>query len=146
MHVAVLLENIGGYHAARLRAAHAVCTEKKWTFTAIQISDAQGDHPWGVPTMEFPVETVIPRNGKTGALTAGELRASGPRVAALLDRLRPAAIALPGWGFPYSRAALAWCARNRVAAVLMSESKFDDESRFWLKEFLKARLARKFHA
>lgn len=146
MHVAVLFENIGGYHAARLRAAVAACAERKWKFTAIQISDAQGEHPWGAAEMNFPVRTVLARNGGNAALTAAELRESGPLVAALLDDLRPTAVALPGWGFPYSRSALAWCRRNRVPAVLMSESKFDDGKRFWLREFLKARIARKFQA
>lgn len=139
MHVAVIFENIGGYHAARLRAAHQACLARNWKFTAIQITNAQAQHPWGDLTniITFPLITIIERVSERGGMTATELQSSGPLLTAALEKLRPDAVAIPGWGFPYSRTALRWC-RRRARAILMSESKFDDEPRQWWKEKLKA--------
>jgi glycosyltransferase involved in cell wall biosynthesis len=148
VHVAVFFENIGGYHAARLRAVDAACREKGWRFTAIQITNAQGDYAWDIPgsIITFPIRTVLARADSRGPLTPDELRASGPALVALLEELAPDAVAIPGWGFSYSRAALAWCRRRRVGAVLMSDSKRDDQKRVWWKEWWKSRLVRKFQA
>src|SRR5262249_2397417 len=54
-----------------------------------------------------------------------------------LVELQPDAVAIPGWGFQFSRAALAWCRENGISSILMSESKEDDEKRRWWKELTK---------
>ena len=48
MHIGILFYNIGGYHAARLRAVQAACEQRGWNLTAIQVTDQTGEHPWGV--------------------------------------------------------------------------------------------------
>ncbi len=47
MHLAVLFYNIGGYHLARLDAAHRACLERGWSLSAIQMAGTTNDHPWG---------------------------------------------------------------------------------------------------
>ncbi len=143
MHLVVIFENIGGYHAARLRAAQKACAARGWRFTAMQITNAQNEHPWGELDAEassFSTITILPRANARGKLTEREMHASGARMAEVLDDLRPDAVAIPGWGFAYSRAALRWCRRRHALAILMSESKWDDEPRTVWKEFFKSHL------
>ena len=150
MHIIVLFYNIGGYHAARLRAAYQTCHEKGWNLTAIQVTDNTQEHPWGSIENEitFPITTLLPV-AKTHPSINRSI--SSPVAASLitscLDQMKPDLLAIPGWGFPVSRAALSWCKRNRIPAILMSESKWDDDKRFWWKEQLKSWLyVRKYDA
>ena len=140
MHVAVVFENIGGYHAARLLATYQMCQERGWQMTAIQITDQQGEHPWGkLSSIGFPVETVLTSFNPKLSRDEG-LRRSGKLLRRLLSALRPDVVAIPGWGFDYARVALHWCRSSGACAVLMSESKRDDEKRAFWKEWLKKRL------
>lgn len=142
MHIVVIFINIGGYHAARLHATYAACQQKGWSFTAVQVTDNTQEHPWGDIEREitFPLTTLLPE-----ATTPPDRAAS--LLPSCLDTLQPDIIAIPGWSFPVSRAALSWCQRHRVSAILMSESKRDDERRHWWKEQLKSWLyIRKYDA
>ena len=136
MHLAVIFENIGGYHAARLRAAHRLCEERGWRLMAIQIFQNQMEHPWGeLEENEMPFSMVTVGDDSSRSITA------------MLERFRPDAVAIPGWGFSYSRAALRWCRQRGKRAIVMSESKSDDEPRKRWKEFLKSWLyVRRFDA
>jgi len=142
MHIVVIFHNIGGYHAARLRASYAVCQQYGYRLTAIQVTNRTHEHPWGDLQCEitFPLKTLltveangyIPRHIRSSSKTAIAL------LSACLDDLKPDAVAIPGWGFPVSRAALSWCQRDRTPAILMSESKWDDKKRYWWQEKLKS--------
>lgn len=150
MHIVVIFYNIGGYHAARLRAASVVCHQQNWSLTAIQTTDNTDEHPWGDVDQEitFPVKTLLPV-ATTPASTDRSLfsTAAASILPTYLDALKPDIVAIPGWGFPVSRTALAWCRRHSVPTILMSESKSDDEKRQWWKEQLKSWLyVRKYDA
>lgn len=148
MHAAVLFINIGFYHAARLRAAFDALNEIGWRLTAMQLTDATLEHPWGdaESIITFPVVTLIPSRSVPKAATqlpnvpAGEIERH-------LAKLKPDVVFLPGWSFALSVTALRWCCRNNVPVVVMSESKRDDAKRTWWKESLKSLLyVRKFSA
>lgn len=144
MHIVVIFINIGGYHAARLRAAYAACQQKGWNFTAVQVTDDTQQHPWGDLEREitFPLKTLLPK-----ATTPASTEHAVSLLPAFLDTLKPNILVIPGWGFPISRAAVSWCKRNRIPVILMSESKWDDERRYWWKEQLKSWLyVRKYDA
>lgn len=149
-HIAILFINIGSYHAARLRAAHRACQERDWTFTAIQLTDDTLNHPWGDLSREmtFPLETLLPVDKVAPTVDRTSMGTDGiPALIHLLDRLQPTAVFIPGWGFPIARVGLKWCRQHDVPAILMSESKADDEPRTWWKEWLKSQLyVRKFAA
>lgn len=150
MHVVVIFHNIGGYHAARLRAAHAACQRSGWRMTAIQVTDSTQEHPWGDLEREitFPLKSLLPAATSSADKDQQQNPAAAPRLLReSLDGLQPDAVVIPGWGFAESRAALAWCRRNSALAILMSESKWDDEKRVWWKESIKSLLyVRKFDA
>ena len=150
MHVVVLFHNIGGYHAARLRAAYDVCTQEGWQFTALQETDSAQEHPWGDLKKEitFPLETLLPTIDAPDARDRDpQASIAASRLPACLDRLNPNILVVPGWGYPNSRAALKWAKKHCIPTVLMSESKWDDEPRQWWKEKLKSLLyVRQFKA
>ncbi len=150
MHIVVIFYNIGGYHAARLRAAWDICQQKGWRLTVVQVTDNTNEHPWGDVKQEitFPLKTLLPL--ATTPSSTNRTPSSSVSAALLpscLDNLQPNIVAIPGWGFPISRAALSWCQRHHIPAILMSESKRDDERRHWWKEQLKSWLyIRKYDA
>lgn len=140
MHVVVIFYNIGGYHAARLRAAWAACQSKGWSLTAVQVTDNAKEHPWGDVEREiiFPLKTLLPFATTSPSIDRSpRSTVAASLLCSYLDTLQPDVLVLPGWGLPVSRAALSWCQRHRVPAILMSESKWDDEKRQWWKEQLK---------
>jgi glycosyltransferase involved in cell wall biosynthesis len=53
---------------------------------------------------------------------------------------------LTGWSFSVSREGLNWCRRNNALPILMSETKEDDDSRFWFKEVIKSWIVKKYKA
>ena len=57
-----------------------------------------------------------------------------------LNRIQPSIVALPGWWETASRAALSWCLRNNIPAVMMSDSQASDAARSWPREAVKRRL------
>ena len=140
MHVVVIFYNIGGYHAARLRAAWTACQSKGWSLTAVQVTDNAKEHPWGDVEREiiFPLKTLLPLATTSSSIDrTPRSTVAASLLSSYLDTLQPDVLVIPGWGFPVSRAALSWCQRHRVPAILMSESKWDDEKRQWWKEQLK---------
>lgn len=140
MHIVILFANIGNYHLARLQAAYQICQQQGWAFTALQATDQTAEHPWGDlhNRPEFPIKTLMPvattpphHNRRLDSPIAASL------VAPVLNELQPDVLVIPGWGFPVCRAALRWSRRQQVPAVLMSESKWNDQKRYGWKEQLK---------
>lgn len=150
MHIVVLFHNIGGYHAARLRAAHAVCIEQGWQLTTVQSTDSAQEHPWGDLDKEitFPLKTLLPiKDTPDVGDRHPQSSLAARRLPDCLAQLNPDVLAIPGWGCPLARAALKWAGHHHRPAILMSESKWNDEPRTWWKEQLKSLFyARKFQS
>ena len=143
MHIVILFHHIGGYHAARLRAAHAVCLQQGWQFTAIQETDSAQEHPWGdlSKLITFPLITLLTaKEAPDERDRHPQAAVAASRLPTCLNQLRPDILMIPGWGYPNSRAALKWAKKHDIPAILMSESKWNDEPRKWWKEALKSRL------
>ncbi len=138
MHVVVFFINIGFYHAARLRSAAQACEKKGWRLTAVQLTDDTLEHPWGRASegLGFPLLTLL--NKQSAQKMADGLPVIDQQVLdERLNELKPDILFLPGWSFDLSQKALKWNASRSVPAVVMSESKRDDDTRSWWKEQLK---------
>ncbi len=149
MHVAIMFYNIGGYHAARLRAAQNILLQNGGKLTAIQTVDNGDEHPWGnlEEEMSFPLITLLSKQQDDHKDYSPYTPDAVPAVRATLNSLQPDVVAIAGWGFPDARAALSWCRHHKVPTIVMSESKFDDEKRYWWRELLKSFfLIKKFSA
>jgi glycosyltransferase involved in cell wall biosynthesis len=137
--LAVLFDNFGPYHLARLKAVAA-----EVDLLALECFARSRDYGWNRPeeARDLPSVTLFAADG--GALP-GPAAFAG-RISAELRRFAPDVVAVPGWS---SRAAfsLLACARAAgVPAVAMSESTARDEPRVFLKEAVKRRVARLYAA
>ena len=150
MHIIILFHNIGGYHAARLRAAQSGFLQKDWQLTVVQETDNAQEHPWGDLAKEitFPLKTLLPAKDVHSIKDCHpQSTAAASRLSKCLDQLKPDILIVPGWGYPTARAASKWARQHHIPTILMSESKWNDVPRAWWKERLKSLLyVRQFKA
>ncbi len=149
MNVVIFFINVGFYHRARLRGALQACEGRGWHLSAVQLTDDTLEHPWGEAGqgLGLPLTTLMPKNNIAADVTHrdGLPLVSQFKVDLHMSHLKPDVVFLPGWSFDLCQKVLKWAARHNVPAVVMSESKHDDESRSWWKEKLKSWLyLRKF--
>ncbi len=133
MRTTVIFDNLGPYHQARLCAAARVSE-----LTAVQVSGRSAEYVWKNEAREegFRLITLFPQ-GTSRDVAAGEMMR---RMQEILESCRPEVVFVPGWSSRAALSALAWCSRNRVPAVVMSESTAWDEKRTGWKEAIKRRL------
>ncbi|MEO0793172.1 MAG: glycosyltransferase family 4 protein [Pseudomonadota bacterium] len=135
--IAILTQQVSNYHAARYRAAAQ-------RFQRVTVLSAMND-------ADFPEFLAIGRgdaeiidlcagkaaylkavaNGRIKSMTAEALAAAAPDV-----------VAVAGWAFPESLAAIAWAHQQRVPVVMMSASQHRDGARSPFREFVKSRVVR----
>ncbi|MFT3913258.1 MAG: glycosyltransferase [Anaeromyxobacteraceae bacterium] len=130
--VAVLVERLGPYHAARF-AAVARRTDAL-DLTVLEIAAGSTRYAWsGGEAASFRTHPLFP-GADYLALRPAELRRA---TRAALAELRPAVVVANGWGFPESRAAIAWAAANGRPAAIFSDSHERDAPRVAWREALK---------
>ena len=124
MNLTVIFDNLGPYHIARLEALaqHA-------DLTAIELRGRSRDYGWA-PVAEVPFRRVTLDKPTPGALCAA------------LDRARPQVVFVPGWASAGALAALGWCRRNGVPAIVMSASQAIDHPRRGWRERVKGWILR----
>jgi glycosyltransferase involved in cell wall biosynthesis len=112
---------------------------------ALEIAGADATYEWEQESGgggQWERVTVFP-DGVFERIPAGEMRR---RIVRELDRIRPDAVAIAGWGTVDARACLDWCKRNDAKAIVMSETRAADGRRVWWKEWVKSRIVRRFDA
>lgn len=137
--VAILVERMGPYHAARFRAlADRIGAEQLAVLEMAGRSrryaweeDARGQATW--------LERIFPEADYT-ELPRHAIKAS---VRAALERLQPASVAVNGWAFVEARTAASWARACGRGVVLMSDSQERDAPRRWLKEAVKRLVLRR---
>lgn len=87
---------------------------------------------------DFTRVTLFPEGEADDAPVAEMLE----RLHRTLDEHRPATVAIVGWSFKWSLGALDWCLRNKVPAILLSDSTAISNERVWYKEWIKRRLVK----
>jgi len=137
--IAVIWHRFGPYHLARL----AACASQ-FSVVGIEMSGADLTYAWRTEAGAVPFRrlTVFPDVDCTSL----DNRVVAKQVQTVLDQLRPAAVAIPSWGAPYSLAALAWCLRTGTPSIVMVDSNPQDKPRNTMKEWLKRRIVRSFGA
>jgi glycosyltransferase involved in cell wall biosynthesis len=139
MNLAVLFFRFGPYHVARLRALG-----DEASLTAIECSGRATEYDWDIveAAPNFSRITLFPEcSHRTVPLS--ELRTA---VGEGLLQAEPEAVAIPGWADPAALAALRWCHRNDVPAVVMSASTALDARRRWWREAVKGRVVQSYDA
>ena len=122
---AIIFHRLGPYHFARLRAAG-----RRLPVVAVETSGADETYAWDVIAGADGFERVtLFANADAQKQPAREVTR---RMVAALDNIRPAVVVVPGWADVAALAALQWCVRHRVPAVIMSESTaWDAPRRAW---------------
>lgn len=135
MKIAILFDNFGPYHLARLEAASRVCT-----LLAVQINQRSRDYAWAPSQGHYGFKSIT-LNQADGCLRWSSLFHNRRLIRALAN-FAPNCVFIPGWSRSYSLAALLWCQTNSVPTVMMSESTEQDSARAACKEWLKTRILR----
>lgn len=142
--MAVLFARFGPYHLARLAGAARALERGGKKLLAIEIARTDKTYAWKLETGSTPFQRVTLFNDRPHEeLTAKEVLAA---LSAALSPHRVEAIAIPGWAFAESKAALWWARAHQVPAVLMSESTRHDARRSWWREWLKRGMVAQFDA
>jgi 1,2-diacylglycerol 3-alpha-glucosyltransferase len=132
MRVAVLFDNFGPYHLARLDAASGACD-----LLAVEFGSRSGEYAWVAKGSETLRHAVVNPNGPGAAMPATAFREKLERI---LSDFGPAVVVVPGWSNRGGFMAMAWARARRIPIVLMSESTVWDEARVGWKEWIKRRL------
>ena len=136
--VAIIFDNFGPYHLARLRAAATTCD-----LLAIEVAGRSATYAWNATRTADAFRRETLAGGTSADLPRGAI---ARRLTAALERFSPAAVVVPGWASPAAWAAMNWCTHRGVAMVVMSESTSWDEPPAAIKRMLKRRLIRNFPA
>jgi 1,2-diacylglycerol 3-alpha-glucosyltransferase len=126
-----LFHRFGPYHHARLDAVR-----HRLEVVGVEMSAVDATYAWAAeaPSQAFRQVTLFHHRDATQENGSEIIR----RVHAALDDIGPAVVAFPGWSARGSLAALSWCVRRGVPAIIMSETTAVDAPRVWWKESLKS--------
>jgi glycosyltransferase involved in cell wall biosynthesis len=134
--IAVLFDNLGPYHIARLKACAGVME-----LLAIENRRVSADYLWD-PISEAPFRRLT--------LNLHDSADGGPAaqhsLQSALDNFGPSAIAVPGWSSALAVTAIRWASERKVHVIIMSDSQESDFKRVFWKEDVKKRLLRFCHA
>lgn len=129
MRIAVLFDNLGPYHVARLGALARHCD-----LLAVEVHARSAEYGWD-PALEVPFErmTLTSRSTTLGySVGLGEAPA----------RFAPDVIFLPGWSSPEALRGHLWAVATATPTIVMSDSQSIDFPRYRAKEWLKRGLVR----
>jgi glycosyltransferase involved in cell wall biosynthesis len=136
--VAILFDNFGPYHLARLKAASGRCD-----VLAVEFGASSAEYDWVASDAPGLKRVVLNQHGSSRALGNREFAS---RIAAIFNEFRPEVVVVPGWGYRGALLSLLWCVRHRVPAIVMSESTAWDETRSPFKEWIKSLIVSNFSA
>jgi 1,2-diacylglycerol 3-alpha-glucosyltransferase len=138
MKIAVLFDRFGPYHIARLEAA-ANYSE----IFPTEIFGETSEYQWR------KVESLQLQNRITLFNTEGKYISSkelNQKLSEHLSSVKPDVVAVNGWSDRSALSALYWCLRNKVPAIVMSESGEEDDNRTIWKEYFKKKIVKQFYA
>jgi len=145
MLIAIHFARLGPYHLARLRSACDVLIPMGWRVLALEIAGTDSTYEWEkepVVSPGYERVTVFP-DSVFETIPADQMKQGIGRE---LNRIRPDAMAIAGWGTSDARACLDWCKSHGAMSIVMSETRSADGRRVWWKEWLKSRIVRKYDA
>ena len=139
MKIAVIFNQFGPYHYARLNAAGRL-----FHTYGIELFSTSKDYAWDVTGLDqdiaFEKRTLFKVNNINTVSKDQQKRA----VMEALNEIAPDAVAVNGWSEAGALAALKWCLTNKVPAIAMSDSTEFDVTRTKLKEIVKKQIVKGF--
>ena len=135
--IAVLFDNFGPYHIARLKAL-----AKQFQLLAIEQRSQSQEYLWRA-SEKVPFNRVLVLKEKNNDVPRHKEQAL---LNERLDEFNPNVVVVPGWASRQAVSGLAWAKANCVPAVVMSDSQEIDSTRSRWKEWVKSRLVGLFSA
>ncbi len=133
--VSILFTNIGPYHIARVLAMKNLF---KGQVIPIQLSSNEKLRKWKID------DNIGILSVQESPLEDANMQELSNKVVKVLKQIQPDAIAVAGYSLPPMRSAAIWAKKNKVAAILMSDSHEVDKQRNWLKETIKGWWIRRY--
>jgi glycosyltransferase involved in cell wall biosynthesis len=130
--IAILFDNFGPYHLARLSAASDVCK-----LLAVEFGSTSAEYEWNASDANGLQRVALNDRGSSHELTPENFQ---KRLFEVLSNFKPEVVVLPGWGYRGALLSLQWCLANKVPAIVMSESTPWDDVRKPIKEWIKGRI------
>ena len=133
--VAIQYPSFGPQHPPRLRAI-VKAAPPSWRVVAMEMFARDSDYEWApVAGGQEPFERYTALD--CASAEGRRSRTLKADVWRALDGISPDVLVVNGWGHCESRASLAWCRRRGRAAVLLSDSTYEDAPRSWHRELYK---------
>lgn len=129
MKIAIVFDNFGPYHVARMAAAAQYCD-----VFAVEVSPRNSEYAWESPDLPENLQYI---SLSTGADDAGDAASLHRTFDKLLTPLALDCIAVPGWSSVAALALTQWCVQRDIPVVGMSETNGWDFARSWPTEFAK---------
>jgi glycosyltransferase involved in cell wall biosynthesis len=136
--VAILFDNFGPYHLARLKAASGVCD-----VLAVEFGSSSAEYDWKASQVGGVKRIALNDQGASRDLSTEEFQ---KRLFHVFDDYKPEVLVVPGWGYRGALMALRWGLLHRAPVICMSESTQWDEARNPIKEWIKRRIIGLFSA
>jgi len=134
--IAILFDNFGPYHLARLKAAAEV-----FDLLAVEFGVSSSEYAWDQQNSEGFQRVAINESGSSGEMRAAVF---AKRLDSLLSDFKPEVVFIPGWGSREALLVLQWCRKKQVPSVVMSDSTAWDEKRIPLKEWIKKQILKSY--
>ena len=132
MKLAVLFDNLGPYHVARLAALASHCD-----LLAVEQHASSAEYDW-LPSAQVPFRRVTLFEN-AGVPTGSSSQLAPQAISEVLSEFGPDVIAVPGWTDEQAISAVTWALRCKVPVIVMSESQEIDFPRTTLREWIKRR-------
>jgi glycosyltransferase involved in cell wall biosynthesis len=136
--VAILFDNFGPYHLARLTAAAGACD-----LLAIEIARRSDEYAWDTAPGQLGFQSECLFEGTSSKLDAASI---AKRLELVFGRFKPEAVVVPGWASRTSLCSVAWCLKRRLPLVVMSDSQAKDKLRKGWREAVKRQIVGCFSA
>lgn len=135
--VAILFDNFGPYHEARLQAGARICD-----LLAVEVATSSFEYAWNGErrSRAFRYETL----NKQGTSKEIDHHRLVRELDKTLSSFQPEVVIVPGWSSKAAFAALNWSLKNQTPVVGVSQSTALDEVRIAWREHIKRRIVRLF--
>ena len=130
---AIIFDNYGPYVWARTRAAATLMP-----VLSVELYGKSAEYAWKRTDAgdDLAFVTLLPDVDSSHSTTEQIRR----KMDDVFTQHRVTSVAIPGWGYKGGLAALQWCVKNGVPAIMMSESTAWDDGRSEWKEWIKSRI------
>jgi glycosyltransferase involved in cell wall biosynthesis len=140
--IAIFFTNYGPYHLARVKAFQLLVTDT-WRVIGLEISRDGIDYQWRTnleENSELEIYTILNNLSPSNV----DKKTIIKKTFNLLSKINPDILVIAGYGHLSMLSALCLSLWHRKSAILLSESKEDDEPRRWWKEVIKSWLVKKY--